>query len=97
MTRHAILERMLAMTPFPPAELDAEELIATVAGMLGIREPLLAELEEADTRPTAEEQALAHEILARDLAWAAAITAARDAIGATRVGAGQLRRYAPAP
>ena len=97
MTRHDILERMLAATPFPPAAADAEVLVIAVAEMLAIREGLLVELEAAVTQATPAEQALAHEILARDLAWAAAVTAARDELGAQRVGTSQLRRYAPAP
>lgn len=94
MSTREVLQRLLAATPSPPPDADAGALLTLLAEALPARQAILGELGAGRSLASAEERALADEIFARQSAWTAALTRARDHLGRARVGAAKLRNYA---
>ena len=88
----ALLDRLLALTPEPPAGADPDALEQACAAMIAAR----AEVTAAVVPPLVigdAERPLLVELARRDAAWEAALAAAQRAVGEQRQGAAQLRAY----
>lgn len=85
----ALLQRLLEVTPPPPACEDVEELMTAFAHVYAARETVMT----TDAMVGPYEPALRAQLLARDAEWHAALAKARDAVGAARIGTTRMRRY----
>lgn len=88
-----LLRRLVEVTELPPAGADVDTLLATFTSMFDEREQLIASLGPARADST-EARALVNELTTRDAAWAKALAAALESVGAARQNANQLRKYA---
>ncbi|HEY4243361.1 MAG TPA: hypothetical protein VGM88_26290 [Kofleriaceae bacterium] len=91
MTKAELVTALLAVTPRPPA-VDDHELMGAAADLLAARDAVLAAAPRVGA--SAVNPAEVDELVARQLAWDTALAAARDRLGAQRIGAGRMRRYA---
>lgn len=89
-----LLGRMLAATPLPPAEPDPEGLLEAFAALQDAWQEIMAEVPEPPQIATEAERVIARELGERQAVWKAALSAARDELGAQRMGVGKLRQYA---
>lgn len=89
-----MIRALLAATPEPPDLTDVDALLHAFDVMRAARQEIL----DAMVGPVVisdEDRALADSLLARDAAWLDALARAKAAVGTSRMGTKQLRRYAP--
>ena len=87
-----LLEQLLDATPYPPADLDADALLAALEAMLacrqeisnGMRGLLIDGVDPPGVR----------ELAARQDAWQTALAAAMERVREQRIGTTKLRAYA---
>ena len=88
-----LLRRLVDVTSLPPSGVDVDTLLVAFTQMFEARQALLETVGPASA-DTPHARALLVELAARDAAWASALAAALDTVGAARQNANRLRTYA---
>lgn len=90
------LDDLLAATPAPPAEADAEELLAAFEAMFAARKALIEKLSGTIAVVSPEDVAAASLLNERQAEWSEALARAQRQVAQARIGAKKLKGYAPA-